>query len=394
VQKLRKNLKIALVSGEYPPSSLGGVSTVCYDLAQGLSKNGVDTTVFCGKADKITSEKVNNHLEVVRMPIIRAPPRHLWFPLQNLGPLIGALKRFDIIHCIDTRAAGVLAYFRKNWQGTFVVHVHGCGHCETKAFLDSPLFSWSPGEFVYQVLEYPLNEFLVNASLHHADHAIVCSTARVDEMKRRNPELDYRKVSVIYNGIHLDNIQLDPKAKENECSVLYWGRLFYNKGIMQLIKAMALVKEEFPNVTLDVCGRGPLEAVLKSLTDNLGLKKNVRFHGYVTKEFLTKKIQGTTLITLPSIYEGQPVAVLEALANRKPIVVFDYPFAREYIIDCHNGLIAKACDVKDLAEKICLGLSDKKLRAKLSQNAYQQVSKNHNWDTLIKKYIELYQKLA
>lgn len=393
--KLSGNLNVALVSSEYPPSSLGGVSAVCYDLAMSLSKKGVSTTVFCGKSDKIAVERVNNCLRVMRMPIIGLPPRHLWFPVQNLSPLLRLLKEFDVVHNIDTRAAGVLTHFRKNLHKPLLTHVHGCGHCETKVFLKSPISYWSVGEFVYTVLEYPINEYLTSMSLHHSDHIVVCSTARLDEMKRRNPELDYSKVSVIYNGIDFSRLHHENVvAEERDCSVLFWGRLYYNKGIMQLIRALALVKKDFPKVSLDVCGKGHLEAKINALTNKLGLEDNVHIQGYVSNEFLNEKIRTASVVALPSLYEGQPVAVLEAMAYRKPVIMYDFPFAREYVTDWHNGLIARGGDVEDLAERLRTALSDKRLRQKLGQNAYENIRINHNWDTLVYKYINLYSSLA
>jgi glycosyltransferase involved in cell wall biosynthesis len=304
------------------------------------------------------------------------------------------LKGFDVIHSVDTRAA-FLAYFRKNLRKPFITHVHGCGHCETKVFLKSPVSYWSLGDFVYTVLEYPMNEYLTSTCLHHSDHVVVCSTARLDEMKRRNPELDYTKVSVIYNGIDFDRISPENVAvEEKDCLVLFWGRLYYNKGIMQLVRAMALVKKDYPTVLLDVCGKGPLEAKIRALTSKLGLKDNVHIHGYVSTKDLILKIKAASVVALPSLYEGQPVAVLEAMAYKKPVIMYDFPFAREYVTDWHNGLIAKGGDVKDLADRINVSLSDKKLRLKLGQNAYERVRKDHNWDILVQEYIKLYSSLT
>jgi glycosyltransferase involved in cell wall biosynthesis len=82
------------------------------------------------------------------------------------------------------------------------------------------------------------------------------------------------------------------------------------------------------------------------------------------------------------------------MAYQKPVVMYDFPFAREYITDWDNGMIAKGGDIKDLASRISTALSDKKLRLKLGQNAYERVRKNHNWDTLIYKYIDLYSNLT
>lgn len=388
------NLKVALVSPEYPPSSIGGISSVCYDLSLNLSKRGVSTTVFCGKSSRITIGKVNDYLRVVRLPLLPLPPRHLWFQIQNISPLLVMFKEFDVIHNLDTRMA-FLAYFSKNLHKPFITHVHGCGHCETRVFLKSPVSSWALGDFVYTVLEYPLNEYLTNTCFHNSDQFVVCSTARLEEMKRRNPELDYSKVSVIYNGIDFERI--DPEnvgAQEKEFSVLYWGRLYLNKGLIQLVKAMALVKKDYPAVRLDVCGEGPLEATLRSLVSKLGLKDNVHIHGYTKNTDLVEKIRTASVIALPSLYEGQPMAALEAMAHRKVVVMYDFPFAREYVTDWHNGLLAKGWDFEDLAGRICAALSDKKLRLKLGQNAYERIKKNHNWDLLVNKYIDLYTSLT
>ena len=214
-------------------------------------------------------------------------------------------------------------------------------------------------------------------------------------MKRRNHSLDFSNVHVIYNGINFDRINCnDIPVEEDDYSLLFWGRMFYNKGIVQLIEAMPLVKGAFPKVSLDVCGTGPLVGKVRGLVNKLGLKDNVRFHGYVSNKFLIEKIKRANAIVLPSLYEGQPVAHLEAMAYRKPLIVYDFPFAREYITDWNNGLMAKGGDVKDLAERICAALSDKKLRQKLGKNAYERVMKNHNWETLIDQYIKLYNSLS
>jgi glycosyltransferase involved in cell wall biosynthesis len=387
------DLKVALISPEFPPFSLGGISAVCHDLAWNLSKKGVHTTVFCGKSNKMTIENVNNYLKVVRLPLLDLLPRHVWFQLQNTTSLMSLLKGFDVIHTVDPKEA-MLAYFSKNLHTPFVTHVHGSAYGETEVFLKSPISCWTPGDFVYAVLEYPMNEYLINKCMQNSDHLVVCSNDRFDEMKRRNSNLDFAKVSVIYNGIDFDRISHENSTdQEKENSVLFWGRLYYNKGIIQLIKAMAIVKQSFPNVHLDVCGKGPLEAKIRSLTHKLCLDDNVTVHGYIKNEVLIEKIKSATVVALPSLYEGQPMAALEAMAYKKSVVMYDFPFAREYINDWENGLIAKREDIKDLASRISTALLDKKLRQKLGQNAYERVRKNHNWETLIYKYIDLYTNL-
>jgi predicted AlkP superfamily pyrophosphatase or phosphodiesterase len=72
---------------------------------------------------------------------------------------------------------------------------------------------------------------------------------------------------------------------------------------------------------------------------------------------------------------GPFVSALETMACKKPVVLFDLPFAREFMKDMYNGLMAKPMDVEDLSNKIGLLLSDRKLALKLGQNAFQYVKK-------------------
>ena len=388
------DLKVALISTEFPPFLTGGIATVCHDLALNLSKKEICTTVFCGRSNRMTVENVNNYLKVVRLPLLDVFPRHVWFQLQNTVSLMSLLKGFDIIHNIEPRE-GILAYFSRNLQTPIVTHLHGSAYGESKVFLESPISCWTPGDFVYEVFDFPIFDNLTSLCLRNSDHIIACSNYRFDELKKRNPEIDLSKVSVIYNGIDFNRIvNGNGKDEEKESSVIFWGRLYYNKGIFQLIEAMGIVKKVFPKVHLDVCGKGQLEAKLRSLVHKLCLDDNVTFHGYTKNEVLIEKIKSATVVVLPSLYEGQPMAALEAMAYQKPLVMYDFPFAREYITDWYNGLIAKGGDIKDLASRICSALSDKKLRLKLGQNAYERVRKNHNWDTLIQRYIDIYGDLT
>ena len=387
---LRDNLNVALVSAEFPPSLIGGIGAVCNDLAFNLSKNGVRTTVFCGRSNNVTVERLNDYLTVVRMPILNLPPRHLWFQTQNLSSLSVLLKDFDVVHNLDPRS-GLLAYFTKRLHKPLITHVHECGHCMTRVFLKSPVSYWSPGDFVFSMVEYPMNEYLARMSLRNSNHFIVCSNTRLNELKQRNPNFNFTQASVIYNGINFDKIDATNSAvKDDACSVLFWGRLYYVKGIIQLVRAIKLVKCNYPEVSLDVCGKGPLEAKVKSLVTKLGLEANVHLHGYVNKKNLIEKINKASVVVLPSLHEGQPMTALEAMAYGKPVIMYDYPFAREFITDWHDGLIARGNDIDDLACRIRTALSDRKLRLKLGQNAYSRVRRAHDWTVLVHKYIDTY----
>ena len=108
------NLRVALISHEFPPYLIGGIGTHCYDLASSLSKKGIDVTVFSGKSKQLKIEKLNSHLKVVRLPFPNFPPRFIWFQLQNFKTLLGSLSNFDLIHGVSPIASAVFAYFKEN----------------------------------------------------------------------------------------------------------------------------------------------------------------------------------------------------------------------------------------------------------------------------------------
>jgi len=116
-------------------------------------------------------------------------------------------------------------------------------------------------------------------------------------------------------------------------------------------------------------------------------------HGRIPHKDLIAEIKRSALVVVPSLYEAQPMIALEAMACKKPLVAFSYPFAREIIKNGHNGLLAQARDVKNLSEKIRSLLLDKKLRWKLGRNAYDYVRREHNWDIQINKYLKVYRKV-
>ncbi|MEM2704226.1 MAG: glycosyltransferase, partial [Candidatus Bathyarchaeia archaeon] len=76
----------------------------------------------------------------------------------------------------------------------------------------------------------------------------------------------------------------------------------------------------------------------------------------------------------------------------KPIVVFDFPFNREFVKHMETGVMAKAGDMEDFIDKIVLLLSSEDLRIKIGENAFKYVEQNHNWERIVNNYIEIYKQ--
>lgn len=393
------SIKIALISEEYPPYIIGGTGTFCYHLAHWLSKRNISTTVFSGRSRKLIREKVNDYLEVVRLPCLDFPPRFVWFQLQNFSIISKQLKDYAVIHSISPEVSPICVYLKRRLGKPLVTSYHGVTRYEMKAFLNVPISQWTAKEFGFHVLGSPLFGTSNRLSIASSDHVISCSYAVLNELRSTYENLDLSKSSVIYNGIDLDEINNLEKNRRiarntNGLTLIYYGRLNWLKGITYVMEAFKHLLHSYPNLTLRVFGEGPLRNNLVTLVRSSGLQDKVYIPGQVPRSELLMEIMKADVVVLPSMREAQPISVLEAMACKKPVVVFDLPFASEYIKSSVNGLLAKARDPTDLADKISMLLSDRELRNMLGQSAYEYIRHNHNWRILIDKYIDVYDKVA
>lgn len=389
---------VALLTEEFPPFAFGGIASFCNDLAHHLSQKGVPTTVFSGRSKKIAEQKINDYLKIVRLPCFDFVPRFFWFQFLNSSTLLRLLRDYTVIHCVNPQVSLIGACAKTKLKKPLVTSFHGVPVHELKIFSDSPLSYWTAGDFGYNVLEYPLNEFFIRTGLAHSDSIITCSHTTLSELRNKYRRSCIDNASVIYNGVNLHEInRLNDTVKSNNednQTLIYCGRLYWLKGIVYLIKAFELLSSEFPSLRLKILGEGPLKNRIRALASDMGLSDRIEILGQVPHTQALTEIIKADIAVFPSLHEAQPIAVLEAMACKKPVVVFDFDFAREYVKDQFNGLLAKPQDARDLADKIRMLLSDKELRLRLGKNAYRYVGEAHNWDTLIHKYIEVYQNVA
>jgi 1,4-alpha-glucan branching enzyme len=393
--------KIALVSEEYPPHIHGGVGTFCYSLATWAAKRKIPTTVFTGKSKRLTKETVNEYLEIVRLPIYDIPPRHGWFQLQNFSNFSKYLtgNEYSIIHSISPEVSPICVYLKKKLRKPLITSYHGYTSYEMKAFLGTPFSQASIQDLAFNVIEFPIYDSYNRISIAYSDHIVTCSYAVLNEMRTLYKHLDLKRASVIYNGIDLaefDNSRKDmPSLKQTaDFTILFFGRWYWSKGLNYLIEAFKQVLNKYPNIQLRICGKGPMEPKILSMISSLNLGDKVQLLGHVSRHQLITEMLNADVITLPSLREAQPIAVLEAMACRKPVVVFNFPFVSEYIQDSFNGILAKAKDSNDLAKKIEELLIDQKLRQKIGENAYKYVANYHNWEKIADRYVELYKSIV
>lgn len=156
----------------------------------------------------------------------------------------------------------------------------------------------------------------------HADRIICQSRAMANDLAKECG-IAKKQLTVLHNPVDVDAIRDAASKSSNQWSgpgphLLAVGRLATVKGYDLLLKALAIVRERFPNANLIIAGAGAEESALKAQRHQLGLDAAVRFVGHVEQP--SAYFQGAELFVLSSRHEGLPNALLEAAAAGLPVV--------------------------------------------------------------------------
>lgn len=147
------------------------------------------------------------------------------------------------------------------------------------------------------------------------------------------------------------------------------ARLYVTKGLVYLLDAIVRVREKYPDTQFRVYGDGPLRQELLAHAEQLGLDGEQIFVGAFDHRDLGKIMASTDIFAMSSVLEGQPLAVVEAMAYGCPIVTTAVGGIPELIQDGVNGLLCESKDPSCLAEHIRKLIDDPSLRVALGQAA-------------------------
>lgn len=211
-------------------------------------------------------------------------------------------------------------------------------------------------------------------------------------------KVDADKVVVLHNGIQLDKFvppapeqvrevreqwQIDPA--ERVVGVI--GRLREEKGTRYFVEAAVDVLQKYPQTRFFIAGDGPLRQELEALARELGVAAQVTFAGFC--QDIPAILALLDVVVVPSLTEGSPLAVLEAMAMGKPIVATSVGGTKEILENGKTGLLVPAGDHKALAKQILLLLQDESQKSYLGRNAFQ-VSRHYGLDTHLKTIEQIY----
>lgn len=192
---------------------------------------------------------------------------------------------------------------------------------------------------------------------------------------------------------HVPNDYAPRRFDENRaCKLIYVGTVSEAKGVGDLLRAIASLKQKGSAAKLKIVGPEP-DRDLRDLSGRLGLDEVVDFAGTISNEDVPLAMRDADIVVIPSRHEypeGLPLTIYEALAARTPIVASDHPMFKGALIHDRSALIFEAGDSNALASAIDGLARNPELYARLSENsagAWQALQLPVTWGAVLEKWL-------
>lgn len=223
---------------------------------------------------------------------------------------------------------------------------------------------------------------------------VVCNADK--EKGLRNRIGDTEKYCLIRYGIDYEqfNVKEELKAKglnvaENELVIGTLSCLKPQKSPQDFIKLAYLVNKALSNVKFVLVGDGELRKELERLIQRYDLQKKVILAGW--RRDIPQILQAIDVFVLTSLWEGLPIAMLEAMSVSKPVVITRTGGTEELIQDGKNGFLVQPKDMNSMSEKLLLLLKDKKIRDEMGSNARQSLNFDFTTENMVENTQRLYE---
>jgi glycosyltransferase involved in cell wall biosynthesis len=321
----------------------------------------------------------------------------MWFQLRNIDLISSELSACDVVHGQDIYAFPLLQLFKKKRLKTpWVITFHTNPQAELYFALNSVTKGNSLTDLVTYGAAFPLWDMTMRQHLKYADSLVSVSESLREELSR-GYKFDNERLKVIHNCVSINEartleISKPLRSSTGTVRLFYAGRLYYRKGILELIRIVADIanQPEGRNISLNVFGRGPLEQVLEKFVAERLRNMSVAIRGHVDRTTLLQELSTSDIVCFPSLYEACPVLMIEAISMGKPVLAFDLPFAREILGNIKELL---ATDTDDFRVKLVRLISSQNERLSLGR---RMLKRSRDFDALkiAAEYRKVYEELV
>jgi glycogen synthase len=295
--------------------------------------------------------------------------------------------RFDLVHAHDWLTANAMIWIKQGRKNKTVLTIHSTEYDRSgNAFC---------GGMSTRIREQE------RAGTYWADRVIAVSDTTKKEIMWMY-EIPEQKISVVGNGVNWKrfDIDVDPGRIKVEYgigplepTVLFCGRLAWQKGPDILVEAIPHILSNHPNSKFIFVGEGDMRGSLQGRAQNLGVMHAIRFLGYKNGEGLVKLYKACDTVCVPSRSEPFGIVVLEAWSASKPAIVSENGGLKDLIRHEENGI-----RIYPRPDSVFWGInrvfSNFELSRQIGRNGRLFLEKRFGWDKITEEVIEVYQQVA
>ncbi|MGR3765027.1 glycosyltransferase [Rossellomorea sp. NS-SX7] len=375
---------VLILSWEYPPNIVGGLSRHVYDLANNLVKKGKRVHVLTARSkDSLPYETVEG------VTIHRVHPLHPYE--ENFFNWV-----FDLNQAFVHYAHELISKEK-------ITHIHAhdwivsTSAIKLKEFHSLPLITTihatehGRNQGIYTELQQKIHQeeqMLVSAS----DHLIVCSDHMKEEV--RSLFTFEAPIEVIPNGVELERLEhlsSEHSIEEKRPYFFSIGRMVHEKGFETLIRAASLLKGEGHEVSFIIAGKGPMLEHYRQIVQNEHLDDMVFFTGFISDEKRNSYLKNCLAVIFPSLYEPFGIVALEAMAFRKGVVASDTGGLKSIVKHEHTGLVFQPDNEFNLYTLLLSLINDPEKSERLGEKGFRMAKSLFSWERIADQTMHVYE---
>lgn len=383
--------RVLMLSWEYPPKVVGGLSRAVYDLSRALARQGEEVHVVTSYVHGYPSFEQLEGVYVHRLPCLLESDRVEfidWVLQLNIAmvsyveQLANQGHHFDVIHAHDWLVSPASRELKKKYQIPLVATIHA-----TEFGRNQGIFTELQSKIHGQERQLT----------YEADQVIVCSQYMHHEVVRLFG-LPTEKVRVIANGVDPANMVMQKEdllpathyAHPDEKIIFFVGRLVREKGAQYLIEAAPEILRSCPEAKFVIAGKGPMKEQLEQMAIQYGVAHKFLFTGFIDDSQRNALFHHAYIAVFPSLYEPFGIVALEAMAAQTPLLVSDTGGLSEIVEHGVTGLKIYPGLVDSLKDQLIFALRHKQELQKMAEAAADRFNQAYDWSALARHTTKIY----
>ncbi|MEW4287417.1 glycosyltransferase [Rossellomorea marisflavi] len=378
--KEEKQGSVLILSWEYPPNVVGGLSRHVHDLATTFAKKGRGVHVLTARTPGMLPYEKVDGVEIHRVHPLH-PYEDDFFKwvidlnhafIRYAGELM-THEHITLLHAHDWIVGTAARHLKSTRDLPLITTIHATEHGRNHG--------------IHTDLQRKIHEEEERLT-RDSDHVIVCSDHMKEEVKNLFPAAE--ACTVIPNGVDLDHGS-EPETSNDDGYFFAIGRMVSEKGFETIIHTAARMKEEERDFSVVIAGKGPLLDDYRIRVGEAGLSGMINFVGFISDEERNRYLRGCRAVLFPSLYEPFGIVALEAMAHKKMVIASNTGGLKTIVKHEQTGLLFQPEDADDLYGQVLRVMENRQQAEEWGRNGHKLAESMFSWERIAKLTWQIYE---